>query len=380
MLDLTAASIDIRLGYREEEKSLKILEMNLKKGFVKVIPETFDDLWHLYNIIYKGDEVYAYTSREIKQDEKYSRGKRGERVSVFMGVKVEKVVWDKLLGRLRVHGTICYAPEIIPTGAHHTLNIALNSPVMIVKEKWASHQLERLETARKTSEKPIIIVSIDDEGFAIAITTQYGVEVKVEERTRLPGKLEAEKRSAAVKDFFQNTLSNLRQIWSEAHNPIAIIGVGFIKNDFAKFLEREAPEIAKSVVDIKSVNNSGVAGIYEAVRSGVLTKAMKHLRVAEETEVVEEILKRLGKGERTVVYGLDEVRKASEYGAVDVLVLADKALRGAEDEERLLLEHLMKDVEQKGGKVMVISTEHEAGEKLVALGKVAALLRFALPT
>ncbi|MEM3616989.1 MAG: mRNA surveillance protein pelota [Candidatus Bathyarchaeia archaeon] len=357
---------------------MKILEMNLKKGFVKVVPETIDDLWHLYNIIYRGDEVYAYTSREIKQDEKYSRGKRGERVSVFMGVKVEKVAWDKLLGRLRVHGTICHAPEIIPTGAHHTLNITLNSPVTIVKE-WASHQLERLETARKTSEKPIIIVAIDDEGFAIATTTQYGIEVKVEERARLPGKLEAEKRSAAIKEFFQNALNNLSRIWSETHNPIAIIGVGFIKNDFVKFLDKEAPEIARSVADVKSVNNSGVAGIYEAVRSGILTKTIKHLRVAEETEVVEEILKRLGKSERTVVYGLGEVRKASEYGAVDMLVLADTRLRGAEDKERLSLERLMKDVEQKGGKVMVISTEHEAGAKLVALGGVAALLRFALP-
>ena len=356
---------------------MKILEMNLKKGFVKVVPETFDDLWHLYNIIYKGDEVYAYTSREIKQDEKYSRGKRGERVSVFMGVKVEKVSWDKLLGRLRVHGIICHAPEIIPTGAHHTLSIALNSPVTIVKEEWASHQLERLETARKTSEKPVIIVAIDDEGFVIATTTQYGVEVKVEERTRLPGKLEAERRSAAVIEFFQNALSNLRQVWSEARNPIAIIGVGFIKNDFVKFLEKEAPEIAKSVADVKSVNNSGVAGIYEAIRSGVLTKTMKHLRVIEETEVVEEILKRLGKGEGTVVYGLDDVRKVSEYGAIDRLVLADTVLRGAEDEERLLLERLMKDVEQNGGRVMVVSTEHEAGAKLVALGGIAALLRFA---
>jgi protein pelota len=361
-------------------KSLKILEMNLKKGFVKVVPEKFDDLWHLYNIIYKGDEVYAYTSREIKQDEKYSRGKRGERVSVFMGVRVEKVSWDKLLRRLRVHGIICHAPEIIPTGAHHTLNIALNSPVTIVKEEWTSHQLERLETARKTSEKPVIIVAIDDEGFAIATTTQYGVEVKVEERVRLPGKLEAEKRDVAVKEFFQNALNNLRQIWIEGHNPIAIIGVGFVKNDFAKFLERVAPEIAKNVADVKSVNNSGVAGIYEALRSGVLTKTMKHLRIVEETEVVEEILKKLGKGERTVVYGLDEVQKALDYGAVDRLILADTVLRGADDKERLLLEQLMKDVEQKGGRVIVISTEHEAGAKLLALGGVAALLRFALPT
>jgi len=39
----------------------------------------------------------------------------------------------------------------------------------------------------------------------------------------------------------------------------------------------------------------------------------------------------------------------------------------------------MKDIEQKGGKVIIVSTEHEAGAKLIALGGVAALLRFALP-
>lgn len=358
---------------------MKILEMNLKKGFVKVIPETFDDLWHLYNIIYKGDEVYAYTSREIKQDEKYARAKSGERVSVFMGVKVEKVAWDKLLGRLRVHGIICHAPEVVPTGAHHTLNIALNSPLTIVKEEWAHHHLERLETAKKASEKPIIIVAVDDEGYAIAATTQYGVELKVEEKTRLPGKLEAEKRSTAVKEFFQKVLKSLRQIRSETRSSIAIIGVGFIKNDFVKFLEKEAPEIAESVVDVKGVNNSGVAGIYEAIRSGVLTKTMRHLRVMEEAEIVEEVLKRLGKGERNVTYGMEEVRRAADFGAVEMLILADITLREAKDEERLFLEQLMKNVELKGGKIIVISTEHEAGAKLVALGGIAALLRFAPP-
>ncbi|MEM3579253.1 MAG: mRNA surveillance protein pelota [Candidatus Bathyarchaeia archaeon] len=359
---------------------MKILEMNLKKGFVKVVPETFDDLWHLYNIIYKGDEVYAYTTREIKQDEKYARVKRGERVSVFLGVKAEKIFWDKLLGRLRVHGTICQAPDIVPTGAHHTLNIALNTPITIVKEEWLRHHVDRLEAAKKASEKPIIIIAIDDEGYAVATTTQYGVEVKVEEKTRLPGKLEAEQRSAALKEFFQKALDSLRQTWSENHNPIAVIGVGFIKNDFADFVRKEAPEIAKSIVDVKSVNNSGVAGIYEAMRSGVLAKTMKHLRIMEETEAIEEVLKRLGRGEKTVAYGLEEVRRAADFGAVELLVLADTALREASDEKRLSIEQLMKDVETKGGKILVVSTEHEAGAKLTALGGAAALLRYALST
>jgi protein pelota len=40
---------------------LKIVQKNLQQGFVKVVADTQDDLWHLYNVIYKGDEVYAMT-------------------------------------------------------------------------------------------------------------------------------------------------------------------------------------------------------------------------------------------------------------------------------------------------------------------------------
>lgn len=352
--------------------------MNLKKGFVKVIPESFDDLWHLYNIIYKDDEVYTHTKREIKPDEKYARPRRGKRISVFLGVKVEKIGWDKLLGRLRVHGTIREAPETVPLGAHHTVNIVLNKPLNIVKKKWARHHVERLKRASKTSEKPITIIAIDDEGYTIATTKQYGIEIKMEERVKLPSKLEAEKRSTAIKQYFRKALNSLRQVWTATRSPMTIIGVGFVKKDFAKFLRNEATEIAKSVVDVKSVNNSGVAGIYEALRSGILLKTMKHMRIAEETKVMEEVLKRLGKNESNIAYGFDDVKRIAELGAIDTVVIADTMLRKAPDEKRLLLEDLMRVVEQKDGKIMVLSTEHEAGLKLVALGGIAALLRFSI--
>jgi protein pelota len=356
---------------------LKILEINLKKGLVKVVPESPDDFWHLYNVIYKNDEVFARTTREVKADQKYGRPKRGERIPVFLGVKVENVAWDRLLGRLRIHGTISQGPDTVPGGAHHTLNVTLNTPITIVKKDWPKHQIDRLKKASKTSEKPIIIVSIDDEGYAVATTAQYGIEEKVEERVKLPGKLETDKRSAATSEYFRKVLGSLRQVWSAKHSPIAIIGVGFVKNDFVKFVESEASDVAKSVADVKSVNNGGVAGIYEALRSGVLLKTMKQLRIAEETEVVEEILKRLGKGESNVTYGLEQVEKAAEVGAIEKLALADTILRESDGDKRLLIERIMETVEQRGGTIIVIGTEHEAGTKLLALSGIAALLRFA---
>ncbi len=354
---------------------MKIIGKNLRQGFVKVVPTSEDDLWHLYNVIFKGDEVYAYSSRAIKTDQEYSRPKSAERVSAFMGVTVESVAWDKFLGKLRVHGIICHAPDIMPTAAHHTLNIALNQPLTIVKKQWPKHLLDRLKQASLT-EKPMIIVSIDDEGFALAETRQYGVEIKLEERTKLPGKHEAEKRSSATREYFNRVLASLNQLWMPAHSPIVIVGVGFVKNDFAKFLSEEAGETAKSVVDVKSVNNGGVAGIYEALRSGVLLNAAKQMRIVNETETMEEVMKRLGKGEGTVTYGLEQVEAATQMGAVEKMVLADTMLRDAEAEQRLKLDELMHGVELRRGAVTIVSTEHEAGAKLLALGGIAALLRF----
>ena len=354
---------------------MKIIEKNLEQDYVKVVPDSPDDLWHLYNVIYQGDEVYAYSSRSLKSDTEASRPKSGERVSAFMGVKVISVSWDKFLGKLRVHGLICHAPDIFPTGAHHTLSIALNQPVTIVKKEWPKHIVDRLTRASET-EKPMLIISIDDEGFAIAETKQYGVETRVEQRMRLPGKQEADKRVEATKAYFRLAVNSLNKLWAQNHSPIVVIGAGFVKNDFVKFLNEEAREMSMSVADVKSVNNGGTAGIDEALRSGILLKASHQLRVVDETETMEEVMKRLGKGEGTVTYGLDAVENAVNMGAVERLVLADTKLRDADEPQRLKLEELMREVERRRASVTVISTEHEAGAKLLSLGGIAALLRF----
>ena len=354
---------------------MKIIEKNLHQGFLKVVPDTPDDLWHLYNVVYKGDEVYAYSSRAIKSDTETSRPKSAERVSAFMGVKVESVSWDKFLGKLRVHGLICHAPDIMPTGAHHTLSIALNQPMTIVKKEWPKHLLDRLIAASET-EKPLFIVSIDDEGFAIAETKQYGYETRVEQRMRLPGKQEADRRIEATKAYFKLALNSLNKLWTPNHNPIIVIGAGYVKNDFVSYLQEESKEMAKAIIDVKSVNNGGTAGIDEALRSGVLLKAAHQLRLVDETESMEEVMKRLGKGEGKVTYGLDAVESAANMGAIEKLIIADTALRDAEEEQRLKLEELMRNVEHRQASITVISTEHEAGAKLLALGGIAALLRF----
>jgi len=357
---------------------VRILASNYKKGVVKLVPENLDDLWHLYNLIYAGDVVYARTTREVKQDSEFGRPKKGRRIMLVLGVKAKNVAWDKTLNRLRVHGLLVDAPEdVAGAGSWHTLNISLGESMTIWKEKvWAGHVVERLERAAKTVTAPVVIVCIDDEEFCVAVMRQFGIDVKVEQKVKLPGKREAEGREAALRRAFESCAGAVREVWNSVHGPIVVLGLGFVKDGFVRFLRDEASDVAAKVVEVKSVHSSGVAGVHEALRSGILTAAFRHARVAEETLAVEEVLKRLGADRRDVVYGFAEVERANGYGAVETLLVTDSLLRGLDDEKRLALEVIMKSVEEKGGKIVVVSVEHEAGEKLQNLGGTAALLRY----
>ncbi len=351
--------------------------MHLKRGFVRVVPQSLDDLWHLYNVIYQGDQVFARTTREVKVQGEYSRPQEGRRVMISLGIKVENVLWDRSLNRLRVRGIITDIPEDIGgRGSYHTLNLVVDQPVTIIKSKWLKHQVDRLDRASHVEAPLVLLAAIDDEEYAVAVLRQYGLEVKAEKRIQLPGKLEPENREAALKGYFKDALSLIHEGWQSLKCPIVILGLGFVKNGFVKYVQNMDEDVASAIVDVKGVNSSGVTGINEAIRSGVLTKTLKNARMAVETRHVEEVLTRLGAGKGNVTYGLDEVAKANQYGAVDRLLIIDTLLRASTDEKRLELEKIMREVEEKSGQITVVSTEHEAGNKLAGLSGIAALLRY----
>ncbi len=358
---------------------MKIFRLDLKKGFAKVMPESLDDLWHLYNIILKNDEVHARTCRQTKTDDQYARPTKAKRVPVNLGLKVEKMAWDRILNRLRINGIVCEAPEKLSIkGSRHTINISVNKPLTIVKKNWQKHHLDRLKRASRITAAPLTIISMDDEEFSVAILRQYGIEPKAGAKNKLPGKLESEKRTKAKQLFFTIALKSLRESWDPLKSPIVVIGPGFIKDDFVDYVKSEAKDVAESIIAVKGVNSAGLSGIQESLRSGILSDVIKNLRITDEMNSVEEFLARLGKGKDNATYGFDDVEIATKYGAVEKLLIADVSLRDTTDEKRRQIERVMKNVENARGEVLVISTEHEAGAKLVSLGGIAALLRFPL--
>jgi len=348
--------------------------MNLKHSVVKLLVNNLDDLWVLYNIIDSGDLVYAKTTREVKVEDSARPSNR--RIPVSLGLRVEKASFDRDVERLRIHGVIAESPEELGIqGSHHTIGLVPEEQITIVKEKWLKHHLDRLKKASVEGE-PITIVAVDMDECCIAVLRGYGVDVKAELRSRLPGKLEAEKREEAQKKYFSEILSFLSRVHGGVGGRIAIVGPGFAKDNLARFLRDSSPELSSNIVAVKGGGSGGVAGVYESIRSGVVSKVMMDARVASEVMLVEEVLRRLGASMGNVSYGLPEVEEDASAGAVDKLLVSSGKLRSSSPEDRRRVEGIMRLVEDRGGTVVIVGGEHEGERKLDSLGGIAAFLRY----
>lgn len=353
---------------------MRIISEDLKHCTIQVCIENLDDLWTLYNVIKKDDFVYSRTTREIKTDEVSRPSSR--RVSATLGLKVEKVYFDKDLVRLRINGIVTDASDKFGIlGSHHTFSIFEDGVVKIIKERWAKHEIESIRKASK-NEVPVIIVAIDSDECAIGISRMSGVDIKLEIKSHLPGKREADKRDQAMMKYFSIISEPLARVHDACDANIVIVGPGFTKEYFMKFLKNSHSDLAGEVVTVKSVSNGGAAGVYEAIRVGLVGNIIKGARTMNELKLVEEVLARLGASRGDVSYGIDEVSSDASSGSIETVLVCDEILRGAENQERLSLEKTLRIVEENRGKVVIISMGHEGGRKLYSLGGIAALLRY----
>jgi protein pelota len=350
---------------------MRIVYQDTKKGVIEVVPETLDDLWHLSHIIEEGDLVSSLTSRRIQDSTgERLRSDRGIKKTFFMGVRVEEISYHKYTGKLRVTGTIEQGPEdLVPLGSHHTLDLKLKNSVKIKKERWSRWSIKRLKDAMKASKKPsALIIAIEDDVADIGIIRQYGIDYFGPIIGNLSGKRIVQKnRKKVINDFFTE-LADAIEGFKDVQT-IVLAGPGFSKGDFYDFLNQKFPELAKKSL-LESTGAGGRSGIAEVLKKGLIEKMATEGRIAYEIRMVEMVLEEIGKSSKTVAYGKKEVKEAAESGAAETLLVIDEMVRERD------VENLMDLVENMGGKVMIVSSEHDGGKQLTSLGGIAALLRY----
>jgi protein pelota len=338
---------------------MQILKTDLRHGIIRLKTENPDDLWHLEKMLEKGDLITARTLRKTAVKRGSEVGE-GDRKPVTLTISLEKVEYHKDIKVLRLGGKITEGPEDIQIASYHTLSVDTDTVLTVQKAKWKAFQLDRLKKAKQR--KPLLFIcSLDREEAEFAGLTESGIEWQGSITAKKGGhRIGKQERGG---EYFQEILRTLES--KAGYEAIVLAGPGFEKDNLLKFIREKSPELARKIL-LEKTSSAGRRGVQEIIQASA-SKLLKETRVAKETELVESLLMEISR-DGPVVYGKKETQKALEMGAIEKLMVSEDKIKDYES--------LLDQAEALRTEIVIISSEHESGEKFLSLGGIGGFLRF----
>ena len=223
---------------------MRIVGRDAPTNSIRVMPETDEDLWHLYNVIEEGDLVTASTTRREEKAADKIRAERAEKRRMTLGVRVEKIEFSEDDLRLRLLGTIESGPQDV--GMYHTLIVEPGTSLSISKENWRHTQTDRLDRAVRDTNKPrIVFVSLDQDEATVAVLRQYGLKETASIRSGRSGKMYDEKKKSDG-GYHKDIISAIRTTLEEGM-PLVISGPGFEKKHWSNQARKPIPRFLRDV-------------------------------------------------------------------------------------------------------------------------------------
>lgn len=331
-----------------------------RPGEIRLVPESLDDLWHIAHLVGQGDLVFATTFRSAETASDKLRPEKAEKKPVRLGIRVEKVEFHPSANRLRISGTIEHGVDL---GNFHTINLEPGIELSVIRD-WRDRDRERIQRAVGAASASAVHIAAIEEGEAeMYRIRQFGPQLV----TSILGGSGKREGDNSREQFF----ADIKAILETTTGPIVIAGPGFVKDDFLRYLSRTSPGTAERSL-VAETRRIGRGAVQEVIGQGVLDKIAEDIQLAREVRVIDELIARIGQDRGLVAYGPAEVAEAVEFGAAATVIVADTLLR--DPEVNLLLNR----AEERRAEVAVLSTEFEPGERLLALGGLAALLRFSI--
>ena len=335
----------------------EVREMRNQFGEIRLFAETLDDIWHLSHLVEPGDLVFATTFRSVDAATDKLRPEKAEKRPVRLGIRVEKVEFHQHTSRLRIGGVIESGVDVT---SHHTLNVEPGFEISVIK-RWRSVDCERVRRAVDASAYGVVhVVSVEEGEAQVYRLRQFGPEWV----TTITAGSSKGADTGTRQVLFEKTLEAVAAVTG----PLVVAGPGFVKDEFAGYMKTRAPEIAERMVVVET-QRIGRGAVQEVIGQGILERLLGDLYLAREVGLMDEVLLRVAT-EGAVAYGIGEVKKAIAYGAAETVLISDNLLRDRE------VTGVIERAEHVNASVVVLSTEFEPGERLAALGGVAALLRY----
>lgn len=351
---------------------MRLLAKDVGEGFLHLQLDTLDDLWALRNLIAPGDLVTADTQRTAESTGDKLRDAKMPKRAMRLGVRAESIEWHDFDDHLRVLGPIQSGPQ--DHGRHHTLILRADGMDVHLHKRGgltAWHLRQVGDAIAATHVPQVVLLAIDDAEAQFALLKSYGIQLLGSLPAGALGKRFAGADAAKVA-FYDEALKSLQTFRPDPKVPCLIVGPGWWREEFLEHVRRKAPSAAQGLAT-EGTAHGGRTGIHEAVRNGLVERVSRDHRVGKETALVEEVLARIGRGDGTVAYGPADVRRAIDAGAAETVLASDAAVRTGQQED------LLRAAEAARANVVIVASGHDAGQRLLRMGGLAALLRYAVP-
>mmetsp|Transcript_41875 Transcript_41875/g.118745 ORF Transcript_41875/g.118745 Transcript_41875/m.118745 type:complete len:435 (+) Transcript_41875:93-1397(+) len=373
---------------------MKVTEQNFEKdggGVVTLIPEEAEDLWHIYNIVVRGDRIRAQTYRKVQRE-----GSLGSTQAfmkkLVLTLAVKSVEYDGKANLIRFSGKNVCENEFIRLGQFHTVEVELNSNLSVMKSNWDFISRDRLQQAVDAKRSAEVAAILIDQGVAnFYLLTSCLAKELCKVQVNIPKKRGLfSGHQKAIERFFQQVMGAIQQhIDFSVVKCVLVAGPGFVRDDFLKWMWQEAQTKGQSAASLLSNRGFFVSArassaykqaLNEILNDPAVQQKLQDTQATKQVLALESFYHMLQNEPDRTCYGPCQVEMAVERGAVQTLLILDSLFRASNVSTRRRYNHIVEAVKQAGGsEAHIFSSMHVSGEQLSQLSGIAAILRFPLP-
>ena len=353
-------------------------------GTVQLIVDNTEELWDLYNIIEKGDNIRLATSRKVQHD-------TGSKVSSFkktitITLKIEDVQFSP--NSINIKGKNMSENEFIKIGQYQTEDIEVNTKFTLTKDYWDDIHLEtlkKLTDVRVMSEIVAILMEAGVSNLFYITSNQTISKGKITQS--VPKKKGGFSKHDVKENKFFNKILNqfIKQINFENTKVLIIAGPGLIKEDFKKYLAKQIETNPKEWDELKNNTNkiiytessSGFKhSLFEILSKPNIKALIKDTKCVDDVSVLEKFNEIKGLQPDKLFFGLKSFDIAYNNYAIDTLIITDGYIRTLSASVRKDLSEKIKDLKLNKIKVCQFSSLHFTGETIDEFGGICGILKY----
>ncbi|KAF0686090.1 Aste57867_22055 [Aphanomyces stellatus] len=378
---------------------MKLLKKNISEkdgtGSVMLRAEEPEDMWHVFNLIHKGDTLKTTTVRKVVK-EGATGSTTSQRMRMNLALEIDHIDFDPAKCLLRIKGVNVEENPHVRMGASHTTDLELNKDFTLKKTCWDQMSLERIETACNVAKQADVAAVVMQTGLAhLCLITGHMTVIRAKIESSIPRKRPGNTSHAkGVERFYDNIVQSLkRHVDFNLVKCVLLASPGFVKDDFLKYmLDYAVRTDDKVILDNKArfilvhASSGHKHALDEVLADSKVKAQLEDTKAAGDVKCLDTFFEMLHMDQDRAYYGYNvrwcvwlHVVRANEQHAVETLLITDALFRSQEIATRRKYVALVESVRENGGQVRVFSSLHVSGEKLGQLSGIAAILRMRLP-